>query len=575
MIATALVALPLVGGAPPTDPRLSDLAPGSTIAWAETDEHGAILELGLEHPLVALALETPAVRERGGERAEGALAAAEAFLGTSPLGLVRDLTEGGIGVGLIGSRDGEPRPFVVARGPADDDRFEDALELVTSALSGFGALRAIGADEARRLGVEAAWRAPESGGYVCHLSGRRLLAVASPADLAACLAAGRARAEGGLAGIFADHGEAPAPGGTFLWADLDLIDASGALKDLRAMEVDPGAHFVLGPAITHLGRASEISLAARVDEAERITLEVVATGPRLAEAQAATLPPGRDRTPRVGLAPSSADVARVDSYRSIGALLDRRVDLFDAKALPGIAEGIGNLALLVDGPDGVDALLGALRPELSIVAVDVDFEGLARPDIPLPAACLVGRLDDVGENGARLQQAFQRIVTLGGVQRAMEGEPGFLLGLEAKDGVTITKAELPAPEDGEPVDPIHNLAPGCCVVGDVFVVGTHHRAVADVASRLRAGRDRTPPRGEVDALQLRGDALGALVAENRALLVNGAVLREGKPRRLAEADVDTLLAITRSIEAVRARTEAHATADGRRLGIEVAIDLAR
>jgi len=573
MIATALLALPLTGGVSSADRPLSDLAPATTIAWAETDAHAPILEQGLEHPLVAAILEAPAVRERGAEKARGALVAAEAFLGTSPLGLVRDLTEGGIGIGLIGTRSGEPRPFVVARGPADDDRFEDALELATSALSGFGALEPIGAEEAARLGVDAAWRATESGGYLCHLAGRRLLAVAAPADLAACLSAGRARSEGSLAGVFEGHGATPEPGETFLWADLDLIDTYGALKDLRAMEADPGAHFVLGPAITYLGHASEISLAGRIEETERITLEVVATGPRLPDDQAATLPPGRDRTPRIALAPSDADVARLDSYRAIGALLDRRVELFDPKALPGIAEGIGNLALLVDGPDGVDALLGALRPELSIVAVDVDFEGLARPDIALPAACFVGRLDDAGENGIRLQQAFQRAVTLSGVQRAMEGEPGFLLGLEAKEGVTITKAELPAPQEGEPVDLIHNLAPGCCVVGDVFVVGTHHRAVADVASRLRPDRDRAAPRGEVDALRLRGDVLGALVAENRALLVNSAVLREGKPRRLAEADVDTVLAITRAIEEVRARTEARSTDEGRRLEIEVAIDL--
>lgn len=572
MIATALLALPLAGGAPAPDTELSDLAPSSTIAWAETREHAALLERGLEHPLVAAILATPAVRERGGQRAEGAIAAAEAFLGTSPLGLVLDLTEGGVGVGLIGTRDGEPRPFLVTRGPEDEDRFEDALDLVTSALTGFGALESIAADEAERLGVEAAWRAPDSGGYLCRLDGRTLLAVTGGPDLAACLSARRARASGPGGSPFPGAGSAS--GGSFLWANLDLMDAEGALADLRAMEADPGAHFVLGPALTHIGRASIISVSGRIGGAEGVTLDLVATGPGLSDAHAATLPPPRDRTPRVALEPSDADVARLDSYRAIDALLDRRVDLFDAKALPGIAEGIGNLALLVDGPDGVDALLGALRPELTLLAVDVDFEGLPRPDITLPAACLVGRLDGADANGVRLQQAFQRLVTLGGVQRAMEGEPGFLLGLEALEGVTLTKAELPAPPEGEPIDLIHNLAPGCCVVGDVFVIGTHHRAVADIAARLAPGRDRAAPRDEVDALSLRGDVLSALVAENRALLVNSAVLREGKPRRLAEADVDTVLEITRSIERLRARTEARSNADGRRLEIEVTIDLA-
>ena len=135
----------------------------------------------------------------------------------------------------------------------------------------------------------------------------------------------------------------------------------------------------------------------------------------------------------------------------------------------------------------------------------------------------------------------------------------------------MTLARYPKPSasaSGEPIDARHNLAPGAALVGEHFVIGTHHHLVAEVVSELRMGAAVSPNDTErAEVLTLRGSALAALVRANRAALALDAVLTKGKSRARAEAELDALAAL---LEGLGDATAELTCADVRRIEIRLA-----
>ena len=355
------------------------LAPSTTIAWVQTDAHTPVLEQGLDHPLAKEIIEHPLVRaeyERSGFDPEAALHFAEAFLGTPPLELAHSLTAGGIGLGLLSIPGAKPRPFAVLRGTGAS-AVEDALETIYDVLDRFGAVEELGADALAKLGdrVSNGWRATGHGqAFAARLDGAEganVVLATTFDDLATCIQSKAPPAP------LASPGACDA----FGWVDVAAFDAMGQTRDLRNMVTDPGAHFALGPVLTHFGAATSIAFTAAFT-ADEIEMRAIASGANIGAGKATF--PDKEQKSRPLLAPSESESARAVLWRDLATLMSDRTDLFDPKTLPGLAEGLGNLALLTDGPDGADELLEGIDPRILIVAEEVEFDeaGRTRPQVP-------------------------------------------------------------------------------------------------------------------------------------------------------------------------------------------------
>ncbi|MEM6569505.1 MAG: hypothetical protein AAF957_13915 [Planctomycetota bacterium] len=534
----------------PAPDDLSHAATAGTIAWVQSTDHVELLELGLEHPLVARVLGHPLVRadlKKKGQDPEAALRAIEAIVGESPLDLATALTSAGVGVGLLPADGDEQRPYVVARG-RELDAMEDALETLIEAAAPFGGAGALPNDLRRRLGpkVTDAWRIGKDGAAAALTLGGILYVARSVDDLV--------EVTGGVGRAIDLRESRRATGlasGTFAWLDLAALEARGDLDDLRKAATDPGMHFVFGPVLTYACTARSLGMAMRIDETG-VEVRSRAVGPDVGPG-AVTFPTPNEPGPPLPVR-SRSEVARAVVHRDVATLLAERTELFSPRKQPGLAEGLANFALLVGGADAVDELFGSFEPRMLFLAETIPFPKEAMPDVALPAACWVARVQDPAVNGPRVTAAFQSLIALTNVQRAQNGEPGLVLGLELVEGRTMTIANLPPPPAEETVDLSYNLAPGCAIVDDAVVLGTHHELVRRVAQRL--ARERTAPDRArlVDVLRVKTSALRDLIVDNRDLIVMQSVLNEGKTESRASLEVDLLLDIVSAVDTIEFAT---------------------
>lgn len=527
------------------EPRVPDRA----IAWVQTNELSAVLDQGLEHPLVARILAEPLVAkklEEDGFDPAAALSAAEAVLGESPLELAAAITRGGIGLGLVPGDAREPRPFVITRGE-DADEFEAALETIEGALATFRVIRRPEAERTAALGpmVESAWVAKDEKLFGARTRDGALVLATTWDDLALCVST-KDRCKRARADLARLDG---ADSGVVAWVDIDALEAHGDVGELRTMVEDPGVHIALGPMLTYLGSSSTAAL--RLGwSTDSIELDVVGTSPELGEG-ASTFPSSERPGRSIELAGMDG-VAHFALHRDLSEIISNRTELFPPRKQPELAEGLSNFALFVGGTDAVDEVLAAISERIEIVVESVPFDARATPEVPLPAAAFVLQVEDPAVNGARLVGAFQSLVALQNVQEAMNGRDGRRLTVEMYGGTTMTKAQLPPPAEGDAVDLTHNVVPACALIGDRFVLGTHDALVRRLLDRIAEDRPRKG-RTAGDRVHIDGPSVRTLLADNRDLLVTRAVLTENKPRAQAEAEIELLLSLLEPVRSLEFR----------------------
>jgi len=113
-----------------------------------------------------------------------------------------------------------------------------------------------------------------------------------------------------------------------------------------------------------------------------------------------------------------------------------------------------------------------------------------------------------------------------------------------------------APRAGEGVDIVHNLVPAVAHVGTTLILGTHESLVRELVRDLVSQRAPAGVRGE--RLLLRGPAVAAYLTKNRDALVANNMLEKGHTAEEAQARIDALVTLTRTVEQLELTTTAPA-----------------
>lgn len=581
-----LLALPALALAWPKPRAVEPLAPEralATLVPAESDVFvdalGAheLAQLGLEHPFVRAVLAEPRVRALlAAQSVDPAklLEGLDSAAGFDVLPTIARLSAGGAAFAVDFRRE-TPSVLLLLRGSDAQAFAKDVDELLALVARRAGFPGAFDRPAATVLGADL-WRVGErlviarrdalafvSNDEAYVRDGLELAAKSDARGLSArpeFAAAAKSRAPHELAFAFADL------------AELDERARQGQLGDpqgwanLRDMARKPDVQLLLGPTFAALGgaRRATLSLACEGEDV-RLTL----TGLDVDCGAAAALLPAND----AAFAPlpiGRANAATWLLHRDLVDFFGKRTELFEPDRLPAFAEALSNLAIFFGGTDVSESVIPALAPWGRVVVRDIAFEPKLRPEIPLPAAALVARVQDTERVAPLFPSAFQTVVGLMNVERGQRGKAPMQLQLELVGDVQVSYAKLLAPKPGEGVDVAYNLEPACALVGDVFVLGTHRKLVEELVRELAAGQvDRRTPTAE--RLEIAGDAVLAALRANREALVMNAVLSEGKPRAKAEQDVDGLLAIADLVE--RLSLEARRTSE-RTIVLELALDVA-
>jgi hypothetical protein len=515
------------------------------------------LASGLDHPEVAALLAHPLAQLALAEAPltpAAAVALVDGLVGRPVLPTLARLAERGVGLGLLrGPGPGtEPRPILVLLG-ADAELLEEVLDEVFDVLA--SRLRfdrrlldaphlVLDGAAVFRLGDELALAR----------SGATLVVAKTVADVVLAVEAAAGRGPSLADGERFVTARATEPAAPFAWLCVDVVALTAtdaeARKNLAAIAAGPAAHFLLGPTVTYVSRAEALGVALHVDGATvRVALEAhgVEVGP--GSATFPRTPPPMTLGARGQLAGHEALV-----HRDMASLAALRAALFPPAVQPAFAKALTDLTPLLGGLDLYDDVLPNISPWLRFVARPVAFDAHAVPTIALPAVCVVARVTDETV-GAGLVSAFQTTIGITNLEAAQQRRPALRLDLVLVDGVTVTRARFPEPRAVDaagaavPVDVRYNLAPACALVGEHFVLGTHHALVTEVVRELAAAPPTTTSMSEAidvsltDSIRLDGAALAALLRANRETLTLNAVLEEGKPRARAEAELEALAAL--------------------------------
>jgi hypothetical protein len=369
-----------------------------------------------------------------------------------------------------------------------------------------------------------------------------------------------ARGRRALERLVAAHTARAADQDMWVWLDMGALTTvatmSGAAADsgeplsnvVKLIELarDPQAQSLLGPGVCNLADGASWSLGIA---AHGLDVDVT-----LASDELASQPPTLPRTSAPApLATGGHNVAHAVLHRDFATLLRERESLFAAQDLGDVAQQIAQIELLLGGLSLEEDVLPHLSPWMEVTSRTLTFANSPRPEMQLPAAALIVRVEDAPNLGQQLDAAFQSIVAIGNIERTQSGQPGMIMQLGRDGDQTWTTAKYFAPGEGEPIDAKFNLMPAAALVGDHWVIATHEELLIDLFDELRAGAaptTGTSAGARVERLAIDGPLLAELGRPQLDALALANALNEGKTREQAREDMEGLVWLLERTRAV-------------------------
>jgi hypothetical protein len=371
--------------------------------------------------------------------------------------------------------------------------------------------------------------------------------------------------------------KAAAAGQALAWGYVSttMVRKSGVAQQLFGGKADnPAAEVLLGGLLSTLQHTTHLTASLTLD-ANRLILEVSSPLDRAWAGEARAHFFGADGT---GTAPALplADplLLAVGAYRDLSSMWLRAGDLFDEKTNEELAKADSGLTTLFGGKDFGEDILGALRPEIQLVAVRQAFAaGQPAPAIKLPAFALSAALKDPARMQPELRRTFQSLIGFLNIVGAMNGQPPLDQEMEKSEtGQIIIARYLPDPNAKDPgaLKINYNFSPTIAFEGERFVVSSSEQ----LARRLVASTATARPADDAGRVTntdaaFRFDVLRDVLSDNRPQLVAQNMLSEGHTKEEAEKEIGMLLELLGWLDAATLRLDS--TARDLRLSVSVTI----
>jgi hypothetical protein len=338
--------------------------------------------------------------------------------------------------------------------------------------------------------------------------------------------------------------------------DLERIRSLAHGNDLfRGQAKDFGAELILGGVLAVLQHATMVSGRLEADEQGLRTVWSTDCDPSwFGDAREHFVGPQmRGRAPRPLSIPGAIGV--LTAYRNVSEMWLRAGDLFDQNVNDQMAEADNTLTTLFSGKDFGTDILGAIHPEVQLVAVQQEFVGDAlAPTVQLPAFGLVATLKQPDAMKKELKRTFQSFLGFLNVIGAMEGNPQIDQESEQRDGMTLYWGEYVPDaerkyENGLPIQ--FNFSPAIAFVGDQVMVSSHVQLARQWAAHTTLPESE---HSEVSAsvskiwdpdantwAAVNFQALRKILESNKNGLITQNMLEKGHSKAEASKEIGTLM----------------------------------
>ncbi len=330
------------------------------------------------------------------------------------------------------------------------------------------------------------------------------------------------------------------------FVDLDTLRQAGVAKDLLMGKAkDFAAELILGGVLASMQKTSfaiaelslgdtKLSMQVRVPHEQGWTEESRSffVGPK-GTGFASSLIEG------------SGMMASLTAYRNLSELWLRAGDLFDEKVNSQLAQADNTLTTLFSGKDFGTDILGAIEPQIQLIASEQTFEPSNTPAIQLPSFGLVAKLKDPMMR-KELKRTFQSFIGFLNVAGAMEGNPQLDLDSETIEGKQIYTA-MYLREDDKKYDnglPIQfNFSPSLAFDGNLVIVASTNALAKKATSKSTKQDEAVAEAKNNTALNVDFGALKHTLEANRLQMISQNMLEKGHSKLEAEKEIDTLLSL--------------------------------
>ncbi|MEM8732725.1 MAG: hypothetical protein AAGG44_00785 [Planctomycetota bacterium] len=265
-----------------------------------------------------------------------------------------------------------------------------------------------------------------------------------------------------------------------------------------------------------------------------------------------------------GQAPDAASIQdallSIDAYRDLAGMWLYADDLLQERALEELAQADSQLSTFFSGKDFGEDILGALGPEVQIVAANQVFpDGTPTPAIKLPAFALRFDLLNAKETVPDFRRVFHSLIGFLNVVGAMEGQPQLDFAWDREEGIEILSASYVPnlqPDEVEAAPIQFNFSPTVVFEGEQFIVSSSRALAEQIAtnspSRIHGNEygaqqdaSQQPSEGSASAtntlVKLDGQQLHRILKANQQQLVTQNMLEDGNSREEAELEIGLLL----------------------------------
>ncbi|MEC8555875.1 MAG: hypothetical protein VXZ82_12780 [Planctomycetota bacterium] len=250
-----------------------------------------------------------------------------------------------------------------------------------------------------------------------------------------------------------------------------------------------------------------------------------------------------------GLAKTENQVFALSSYRDLSQMWLRAADLMTEQAAEGMAQAESQLAIFFSGKDFGEDILGALGPNIQLVASQQDFGNLLpRPAIKLPSFGLKFDMLAPEKTTKEFRRVFQSLVGFINIFGAMEGgNPPFDMDWQRKENYEIISVSYASDLEGEEAEaaPIYyNFAPAIVFTEDKLVLASTKL----LAEELASVEQETDTSNANTAATLDAGILHAILLDNQDQLIAQNMLENGHSREQAQAEIGLLMQVLNFIK---------------------------
>ena len=528
----------------------AEVLPPTIVAMAEAPRVERLLASVLDHPLRKRVEAMPQVRQArlapGFSKFQLGLVFVEAKLGMKWRAAVEAMTDGGLAIALDGKTQG-----VVAVARARD---EATLTKIRETLM------QIARDDAERKGKTDPYEPIEYREAAAYKVDKAIFATVGPW----LVVTNQKELGRNVVDRLLDGGDSLADQEQFIaarksisgepiaWAYLDLakVRAAGVAGEFFKAKTDnPGAELLVGGVLSNLTQAPFATAALYLDEQQ---MRFVAGAPHRAEwipSQRDYFFASKDAAPGAPTLRPKQTLLTLRTHRDISGMWLASPDLFDEAMNAELAQADSNLSTLFSGLDFGRDVLGAIGPEIQLIAARQEFKDtkLPVPSIKLPSGALAMKLKDADQMARRLKISYQSLIGFLNVVGAMNGQPQLEMDtVKVGDATLVTATYLEDVRDAEGPGKIHyNFSPSVVLVDDWFILSSTKELAHELVGLTTKPATAVDESGtrENTALGISMPVLRKVAADNREHLIAQNMLEKGHDRAAAEKEIDALVEV--------------------------------